>query len=126
LVLAIGLTDRRANRGTSSPGSENANPVQIRLAEAPSKPATAPTDGDEGEAKRPVAAQQPPDAEPRSDRFVADALFDRESSHPVCESYGTAIQFLSRPTEAARQALHENKLLFVLHVSGNFEDSKFT
>jgi hypothetical protein len=44
----------------------------------------------------------------------------------VLENYGTAIEFLSRPTEAARQALHEDKLLFVLHVSGNFEDAKFT
>jgi len=33
---------------------------------------------------------------------------------------------VSDPTEAARQALRDKKLLFVLHVAGNFEDSKFT
>jgi hypothetical protein len=44
----------------------------------------------------------------------------------VPEKYGTAIEFLGLPTEAARRALHEEKLLFVLHVSGNFEDAKFT
>jgi hypothetical protein len=45
---------------------------------------------------------------------------------PACESYGTAVKFLSRPADAARQALREDKLLLVLHVSGNFEDAKFT
>jgi hypothetical protein len=57
---------------------------------------------------------------------TADRALDRVVSRPVCESYGTAVQFLSRPADAARQALSENKLLFVLHVSGNFEDAKFT
>jgi hypothetical protein len=40
--------------------------------------------------------------------------------------YGTAVDFVDDPTAAARQALHDKKLLFVLHVAGNFEDSKFT
>jgi hypothetical protein len=36
------------------------------------------------------------------------------------------VSFLDSPTEAARQALKEHKLLFVIHVAGNFEDDKFT
>jgi hypothetical protein len=40
--------------------------------------------------------------------------------------YGTALDFVDDPTEAARQALRDRKLLFVLHIAGNFEDSKFT
>jgi hypothetical protein len=43
-----------------------------------------------------------------------------------CGSYGTQIDFLASPTEAAKQAKKEGKLVFILHVSGNFEDSKFT
>jgi hypothetical protein len=39
---------------------------------------------------------------------------------------GTQIDFVSNPSEAARRALKERRLLFVLHLSGNFEDSKFT
>jgi hypothetical protein len=42
------------------------------------------------------------------------------------ETYGTSVLFLNNPTEAAEQARREKKLLFVLHVSGNFEDSCFT
>jgi hypothetical protein len=42
------------------------------------------------------------------------------------ERYGTAVDFVDDPTGAARQALREKKLLFVLHVAGNFEDSHFT
>jgi hypothetical protein len=47
-------------------------------------------------------------------------------SRPACGKYGTSVTFLDSPTEAARQALKKRKLLFVLHVAGNFEDDKFT
>jgi hypothetical protein len=53
-------------------------------------------------------------------------VFAGHVNPPACETYGTAVEFLSRPADAARQALHEDKLLFALHVSGNFEDAKFT
>ena len=42
---------------------------------------------------------------------------------PTC---GTAIHFVHSPTVANRDALKEDKLVFILHVSGNFEDSQFT
>jgi hypothetical protein len=44
----------------------------------------------------------------------------------TCGSHGTQVEFLDTPTEAAKQAKKEEKLVFVLHVSGNFEDSRFT
>jgi hypothetical protein len=40
--------------------------------------------------------------------------------------YGTSVQFVKTPSEAARQALKEEKLVFVLHVSGLFENPDFT
>ena len=40
--------------------------------------------------------------------------------------HGTALQFVATPSEAARQALKEQKLVFVLHVSGHFEDPSLT
>ncbi len=40
--------------------------------------------------------------------------------------HGTSIQFVDTPSEAARKAKKEQKLVFVLHVSGNFEDPRFT
>jgi hypothetical protein len=43
-----------------------------------------------------------------------------------CGSYGTSVKFVSSPSEAARQAKLEEKLVFVLHVSGHFEDPTFT
>lgn len=45
---------------------------------------------------------------------------------PGCGQYGTAVNFVDDPTKAAALALKEKKLLFVLHVAGNFEDSHFT
>jgi hypothetical protein len=42
------------------------------------------------------------------------------------DTYGTSVDFLDDPPGAAQQALRDKKLLFVLHVAGNFEDDKFT
>jgi hypothetical protein len=45
----------------------------------------------------------------------------------VCSGdYGTSIEFADDPKEAADKAKKEEKLVFVLHVSGNFEDPRFT
>jgi hypothetical protein len=40
--------------------------------------------------------------------------------------HGTKIDFVDTPKEAAAQAKKEQKLVFVLHVSGHFEDPRFT
>ena len=40
----------------------------------------------------------------------------------ACGRYGTSVEFVGTPAEAARQAKKEQKLVFVLHVSGHFED----
>ena len=40
--------------------------------------------------------------------------------------FGTNIQFERSPSAAARKALKEEKLVVVLHVSGDFEDPAFT
>lgn len=41
-------------------------------------------------------------------------------------SYGTTVDFVESPKEAARLAEKAGKLVIVLHVSGNFEDPRFT
>jgi hypothetical protein len=42
------------------------------------------------------------------------------------QSYGTSVVWSGTPSEAATKAKAEEKLVFVLHVSGHFEDAKFT
>jgi hypothetical protein len=42
------------------------------------------------------------------------------------EKYGTTVEWSGSPSEAAAKAKKEEKLVFVLHVSGYFEDPKFT
>jgi hypothetical protein len=51
---------------------------------------------------------------------------DPGTAEPSCATYGTSVHFLSNQAEAARQARADQKLLFVLHVSGNFEEARFT
>lgn len=42
------------------------------------------------------------------------------------DKYGTAIEWTKSTAEAAKLAREQEKLVFVLHVSGYFEDPKFT
>jgi hypothetical protein len=49
-----------------------------------------------------------------------------DKSEATCGSFGTAVEFVDTPSAAAQQAKKEQKLVFVLHVSGNFEDPRFT
>jgi len=50
----------------------------------------------------------------------------KASDAPTCGDYGTSIHFENSPKEAAKKALKEEKLVFVVHISGLFEDSDFT
>jgi hypothetical protein len=49
-----------------------------------------------------------------------------EKNEGTCGSHGTRVEFVDTPSEAAKIAKKEQKLVFVLHVSGNFEDPRFT
>jgi hypothetical protein len=53
---------------------------------------------------------------------VGDAL----AAEKPAGTYGTQIEFIENPADAAQKALKERKLQFVLHISGNFEEARFT
>lgn len=49
-----------------------------------------------------------------------------DKAGPACQRFGTAVDFVASQMEASRQALVQDKLMFVLHISGNFEEARFT
>jgi hypothetical protein len=49
-----------------------------------------------------------------------------EKPKASCGSFGTSVEFVDTPSEAAKVAKKQEKLVLVLHVSGNFEDPRFT
>jgi hypothetical protein len=57
---------------------------------------------------------------------AVDADQDPRKVEGACQRFDTAVNFVDSPVEAFKQATKDNKLTFVIHVSGNFEDSKFT
>jgi hypothetical protein len=57
---------------------------------------------------------------------LAQAAPDKQKTEGTCGAFGTTVEFVDTPSAAARQAKKEQKLVFVLHVSGNFEDPRFT
>jgi hypothetical protein len=44
----------------------------------------------------------------------------------TCGVHGTSVHLYDTPKEAAAKALKEEKLVFILHVSGEFEDPGLT
>ena len=43
-----------------------------------------------------------------------------------CGEFGTSVAFEESPAAAAKKAMKEEKLVMVLHVSGNFETPEYT
>jgi hypothetical protein len=60
-------------------------------------------------------------ARPQAAGGERQAAKQQEANEPCCQ-----VEFARDPAEAALLAKKERKLMFVLHVSGNFEESKFT
>ena len=50
----------------------------------------------------------------------------KQTEPATCGDHGTAVKFEPSPSDAAKKAIKEEKLVFVLHVSGEFEDPDFT
>ncbi len=59
-------------------------------------------------------------------QIAAATCDDVCESDTQCGEYGTTVTFVNSPAEAAKQALKVEKLVFVLHVSGNFETPDYT
>jgi hypothetical protein len=72
----------------------------------------------------PVDRDAAPAAEAPAKEAVA--ILDPKPEKEACQKFGTSVNFVATPTEAYQAAQKEKKLTFLLHVSGNFEDSGFT
>lgn len=68
----------------------------------------------------------PPLAPPQPRREPQPAAAPAAPPQPAGETYGTQVLFLNNQATAADQAGRDHKLLFVMHISGNFEDACFT
>jgi hypothetical protein len=66
-----------------------------------------------------------PPAKPLKSPPLPGLVESDKAGETMC-THGTKVEFVDTPKEAAAQAKKEQKLVFVLHVSGNFEDPRFT
>jgi len=63
----------------------------------------------------------------RADQIKTNVKLPPGLEKPACDGdYGTSVHFEKTPSDAAKKALKEEKLVFVLHVSGLFENPDFT
>jgi hypothetical protein len=67
-----------------------------------------------------------PASPPASPKARGPAPPGAESPAVARQLHGTSVAFVSTPAEAARLAGRDGKLVFLLHVSGHFEDPAFT
>jgi hypothetical protein len=72
----------------------------------------------------PLPPPLPPPSEKERSKEPAQAA--QTPLAPAGETYGTQVLFLNNPAAAAEMARREKKMLFVMHISGNFEESCFT
>jgi hypothetical protein len=63
---------------------------------------------------------------PAARPVVPPKLILKDKPEATCGAHGTTVEFVATPSKAAQIAKKEQKLVFVLHVSGNFEDPRFT
>jgi hypothetical protein len=86
----------------------------------PAPPTPAPTPAADQPAEAPAA--------PAPSIFDASPVVDLTPAAPpkTCETFGTSVEFAASPAEAAKTAKRDDKLLFLMHISGNFEDDAFT
>ncbi len=56
----------------------------------------------------------------------ADKAFKFAEEETCSGEFGTSVTFEKSPSDAARKALNEEKLVCVLHISGHFEDPGLT
>jgi hypothetical protein len=103
------------------------DPIVERIAAEPAK-------------EKPATIVVPPREEPVARLFEKPALPERapavackdgacalpKDSSSSGGDYGTRLVFAENPTVAEKEAKEKSKLLFLLNISGNFEESKFT
>jgi hypothetical protein len=121
-LLALSLPARPTIR--SSEVAWSAPPAQPGMPAGPAQVALPKFEDAEPAAEPPGEAAPPA----RAEACAADAANPAWGfALPVRrETFGTAVGFARNPAEAARLAAAEGKLTFLLHVSGNFEEARFT
>ena len=82
-------------------------------------------------------AERPSDSEILLQLADEAALHGTQAAEPACPDeqcqrgnpprrFGTAIDWARSPAEAFKRSERESKLVFLVHLSGNFEKSEFT
>ena len=91
----------------------------MRTIPAPA-PASPKTSSDVVDLRKPVALVPPAPVAP------AAPVAPLAPPAPKCETFNTSVDFAVSPAAAEKQAAQDGKLVFLLHVSGDFEDDAFT
>jgi hypothetical protein len=143
LALAINILRKPASPVVIAPepGSMRvvAQPPLAKPAAPPASPRPAPKSvpsaAEPVPPPSPIPANSPPEAAPGQLKLLDEIDLpplpiapprDEQPVLPNFETHGTAVNFVRSPQVANRQAQLEDKLVFILHVSGNFEDPGFT
>jgi hypothetical protein len=137
LLAASGLLALDLHPGPSAaPAAKAAAPAPVEVAVDASRVKAPETAPDPAPPPAPPTAQPPEKHPPAPDPAPAPiaaslpgpagASCRAPAGKSATETYGTSVNFMDDPVAAARVALKDRKLLFVLHVAGNFEDDRFT
>jgi hypothetical protein len=130
LVLALMIGIILVRMATATPDRpvalDTPHLPRVNVPEAPAPKAKPPVDND-----APAPVQAKPVALDGPVNLAGIAPNEEAPPAIACkvaprDTFGTTIAFARNPMEANRAATHERKLTFHLHVSGNFEEERFT
>jgi hypothetical protein len=122
------LTQPNSPPLSQTPRSEGPNSTTVPAAPPERASVTEPS----GTALAQCETAQPPTEGPTAALPADPTAKPGKTTEPPAEvcavdhRYGTSVDFVDDPTAAADKARKERKLLFVLHVAGNFEKEGFT
>jgi hypothetical protein len=122
-VVALALVASAVAWAAAYPRNDQRPPAEPEPLATAVLPTTAPRPAPEPPV-RPLPVPQ--EARPAPSPVPAQSAEPQEDVECAAANYGTGVTFLSDPAVAGRRAAKAGRLLLVLHISGNFEDSGFT
>lgn len=136
LVVAFGLAGERKQSGVEVahnpvPAGAVETPIAVPVVRRQSEELAVPEPLPPAKEESPgvVQAEPPAKDKPLVAPVPQEPLPPGELPKPAratTDTYGTAVEFMINPLEAIELAGKEKKLMFVMHISGNFEEAKFT
>jgi hypothetical protein len=121
----LNLAESQA-RATNGVGTPQSRALVERIVQPRELVETMPAPAGASKQEEAIGPETPADTEIAAGQPMQPAAKPCGAPQKAAAAHGTDLEFAATPTDAYKQAAKEHKLVFLLHISGNFEESGFT